>query len=219
MKPLPSSGVDDFYVTTATVSIVHPQVLDRLTQAFLAVLADSQRLLLDLLSDVYGLSSVANKSNYAPDQDVAFARQQLRPLTNAQLVESLLTALRVEAGERAKLRRVAHGLFLNAKFEPRYSPADLPSFRMVWLMNNSPLEDAIQRAVADADGELSVPSSGKNVEPPEQRREIDALTKAPTVCRRNRRSRRSVKAETFWRGYYGDVFWSLLNSGEFALNP
>jgi hypothetical protein len=207
--------------------VVHEKLLDRLTKAYVASGHDGKALMRWIcLSDCYGLSSVANKTNFAPEHAVAFARQQVRPLTNSQLIESLLTASRTPPDERAGQRRAWLKELAKAplsaaqecEFEPAHSLGDLPGYRMLWMLKTT----AERGMVASI-----VKQHAKINEAAVRDLYLHTLSRPPTPSEVKTLTNRVMyslrkdvdpDAEEFRRDYYMDVFWALLNSGEFALN-
>ena len=144
-----------------TQPIAHPKVLDRLVQEFIACGHAPKAVIRAIcLSDSYGLSSVANKTHVLPKSAVAFARQHVRPLSNEQIVESVMTAVqpRQERSQRASQQLT----WLKELYTPRLGVSecemestdpvgDNPLHRVQWLMNGK----SFHAALNDTDGTLA----------------------------------------------------------------
>jgi hypothetical protein len=215
--------------------VIHEKVLDRLAEEFFKSGHDPKTVIRAIcLNDCYSLSSVANRTNAGPEQAVAFARMQVKRLSNAQIVESVLTSVQapLDAEARTKQRRAWLTQMYSpplpapseCDFEPSDPSVDLPS-RELWLMNSKSLHDALQdaegtvTAIARRHPKISEAALGALF--------LHALSRPPSPGEIDRLLRPQIylprvglnpNAEGFWRRYYEDVFWSLLNSNEFALN-
>jgi hypothetical protein len=231
-----SPAADDFGVHNP---VVHERILERLTRDLLQSKYDPKALLRWICqSECYALSSVANKTNDARDKDVAFARQQARPLSNEQLVESLLTAVQYPVDERAKMRRTWQRELYQPRFDEEgvshkplnscgeFTPReDYATLRMVWLMYGKSFDDALNHkngtlaAILKEHPKLSAAAIEKlymhTLSRPPTPRELKHLTDLKTM---RLGPQLDPNTEKFWRGYATDIFWALLNSAEFSLN-
>jgi len=85
-------AVDDFGEHNP---LVHPRLLERLSEAFAEVGYDLKLLYTWVCtSDAYGLTSSTNSTNEKPEADVFFSRMLLKALTPEQMLESLWVATR-----------------------------------------------------------------------------------------------------------------------------
>ena len=209
--------------------LVHAKLLDRVAHDFIKSGHDSKALLRWIcLSNCYGLSSIANKTNDSPEHAVAFGRQRLRSLTKEQVIDSLLTALQIPQVERAAQRKT----WLHEIARPRFDEDTVEEnhetyqrlFIGMWLMNNNSFDAAMKHK----DGTLaSILRKHRKIEAsalqslylhvlsrPATLREMEVLMDPRIITK----IRVNQNVEVFTGSYYEDVFWVLLNSGESAFN-
>jgi hypothetical protein len=223
-------------------TVLQEKIMDRLAAEFVKSGHDSKALLRWICtSDAYGLKSVANQTNAGPDGAIYFARQQARPLSRAQLVESLIVALTTDdyakrcATLRAEFMKEFQPAMLPAlshcEVEPFNPEGDLSIRRALWMLNgkafNRELSDpkgTVAKAIEEGGG-----ASFKTIEPmmktlypislcrPPTQKEF-ATCKAPAMYSFRPGSKTLPDTERFWKHYAEDIFWATLNSNEFALN-
>lgn len=216
--------------------VVHAKLMDRLAREFIKSGYDPKALVRAIcLSDCYSLSCVANKTNAAPDRAVAFARQQLRPLSNEQIVASVMTATLLPQKDRENRRAVwlkeLHTAPIPApsecEFEPRNTYIISLSHQSRWMMNSKAVNESLRQETGTvaALARRKPKITEEAVEAlflhalsrPQSRAEI-ARFLAPGNFLPESRAKANPDTSDFLRSYYEDVFWALLNSGEFALN-
>jgi Protein of unknown function (DUF1549)/Protein of unknown function (DUF1553) len=181
-------------------------------------------------SQAYGLSTITNKYNDKPDDEVFFARMLLKPMTPEQLFESLMTATESKIAKNKEELREKKKAWLDQLIvnfgndegeEASYSGTVVQA---LLLMNGQD----INAEIMGREGTVSYAIAARGTSPD---RVIDylykaALTRPPTktelahMLNPNMRNLRMGFPNTpdAWRGYYEDIFWALLNSNEFILN-
>jgi hypothetical protein len=210
--------------------LVHPELLSALADAFAKTAAHDPRKLIQWVcaSDVYNLKPVANATNdgrnpEAGDPAPFLSRMPTKMMSPEQLLESLIAATQPRQPEELR-RRWLTALVRNfgddEGNETTYTGTILQALMM---MNGPDLDEAIRRsqtlqearmiAADDKTGKktmdyiflatLNRPATGKEFE---QLRPLLPL-------RAGNRDRDLAEA-----GPLIDLFWALLNSGEFALN-
>jgi hypothetical protein len=181
----------------------------------------------------YGLSSVTNKYNDKPEDEVFFPRMLLKPMTPEQLFESLMTATETRANKTKEELKEQKQAWLNKLIvnfgndegeEGSYSGTVVQA---LLLMNGQD----INAQIMDKKGTVAyaVAANGNNHARVLNYLYLAALSRPPSkteaehilsnrmrfLPRVNPGVQNSLQA---WRGYYEDVFWALLNSNEFILN-
>jgi hypothetical protein len=206
----------------------HPELLELLAQQFRASGFDMKRLMRWIvLSEAYGLSSQTTKSNETDDpllgKPPRFSHFYVRQMQPEQLYESLLAATRADAGlkgfdrEALKVQWLAQMNTAVGNDEGAESTTFNGSIPQALMMMNG---DLVRRACAtDADGFLARVATDAEVSDREKIRYLyrAALARLPgddetRVCNELLASRGGNVVETLQ-----DVWWALLNSGEFIL--
>jgi hypothetical protein len=222
---------DDFHDENP---VVHPELLDRLAEDFVKSGHDPRAVMRWICnSDAYSLTSVANKTNDASEQAVAFSRLLTRPLSDEQMVESVLTVAQFpdDAAQREKRRQKwlkelyrAPRTSFHCEIGRRNRDDEVPDIRAMWFINGGSLDDALASdkgivatifkkhpKISDmAVREIFLTTLSR----PPSKKEIDELAH-PREFQRQPALRTNPQ---FHRNYYADLVWALLNSAEFGLN-
>jgi hypothetical protein len=225
--------------------VVQEKIMDRLAKDFVKHGHDPKALLRWICnSDAYGLQSIANKTNAGDAAAVHFSRMQARPLTRRQLAESLAVVLtggdyrkRRDALVAELLQEFTPLSFASASthlagcdIEPINGEGDITTRRALWLMNSKTLH----REIAAGDGRVAkvLAKPGRTVNGVHAHALPElftiALGRSPSAKEQSSFSppsvfvspscRNLVVTPAIWQPHYEDLFWSLLNSSEFALN-
>jgi hypothetical protein len=206
----------------------HPELLATLGEQFRASGFDLRRLMRWIvLSEAYGLSSRVGEGNAADDpaqgQPPRFSRFYVRQMQPEQLYESLLAATRADAGlqgfdrEALKTRWLAQMNTAVGNDEGAETSTFNGTIPQALMMMNG---DLVRRATAtDSGGFLDRVANSPGLS---DRQKIQylyraALARTPggdetRICNELLASRRGNVVETLQ-----DVWWAVLNSGEFIL--
>jgi hypothetical protein len=180
-------------------------------------------------SRAYGLSSVANKTNEKPENEALFSRMLLKTMSPEELVESLMVATQMEAGETADGKKTKKEEWLKSLIdnfgddegnEVNYNGTVVQALMM---MNGKDINDAISHkekgTVARA-----MTKKGSTAKSVIRYLYIAALNREPTekeLLNIEAAFKTDVKHPVHDRdpqGPFQDLFWALLNSNEFMLN-
>ncbi len=205
--------------------VVHAALLERLAKDFIAGGHKPKDVIRWIcLSEPYQLKSAANPTNDKPDDEVHFSRQLLTPLSPEQLGDSLLTAadlLHREGEEwdrfRAGWRRGLASDFtgddggddaMNQEGTARQTLRLMngPEMQALLLGEKGPIAKAKQLPLEQAIDHLFLATLNRPATPREQRQ---------IAAHRPLLGRIKEEDET---PLLQDLFWALLNSGEFASN-
>ncbi len=178
-------------------------------------------------SNAYQLSHVANRTNDKPEHEPLFSRMVLKSMSPEQLFESLMVATNAEAAESKEGKQKLRTEWMNrliANFgddEGNEVNFNGTVVQALLMMNGEDINTAINRkdkgtvamAVAKHRGnapaiirDLFLAALNREPNPAEVRAIVAKLPLRPGYVDRD------VTAP------YCDVFWALLNSGEFMLN-
>jgi hypothetical protein len=233
------------YTTTREVDdfgehnpVVMPAVLDKLAEDWSTKYQHNPRDLIRWICNckAYGLSSVANKSNTASDTEPFFSRMLLKAMTPEQLFESLMLATQSKAASstdaRKKLREEwLSKLVLNfGDDEGNEITFNGTVVQALMLMNG----EEINKAIMDKEyGTVANVLKQRGITPQKAMYALymAALNRPPTAREYNRQLSRDMlympkvpppngpqATADFYAGFYQDLFWAVLNSGEFFLN-
>lgn len=189
-------------------------------------------------SKAYSLSSVANKSNGTRDAEPFFARMMLKAMTPEQLFESLMVATQYQGASNSDERKKLKEQFLNRLVvnfgddEGNEQTFNGTVVQALLLMNGQDINKAIMdekngtvsnvlkqvRSRADAIkamnflylSALNRPVTGKEVQ--------KILNPKMIMLPRVRPPNNPTETMQFWTAFYQDLYWAILNSGEFFLN-
>jgi hypothetical protein len=222
-----SAACDDFGTDN---DLVHPELLIALAEAFSRSAAQDPRKLIQWIcaSDVYNLKPIANDTNDGRNRDTFDAapflsKMPLKMMTPEQLLESLIAATQPRQPEELRRRWLASLVRNFGDDEGNETTYTGTILQALMMMNGPDLDEAIRRsqtlqearkiAATDKTGKktmdyiflatLNRPATGKEYE---QLRPLLPL-------RGGNRDKDLTEA-----GPLIDLFWALLNSGEFILN-
>jgi hypothetical protein len=214
----------------------HPELLTKLSEDWGQKYNHNPKELVRWIcsSRPYGLSSIANKGNDKPEDEIFFGRMLLKPMTPEQLFDSLMTALASKVSgdkaARAALRtewldRLVVNFGNDEGEEGSYNGTVVQA---LLLMNGRDINEAIAdqevgtvanvirkrafsaTAARDALKDLFIAALNR---PPTSKEVSELLSPKMFNLPLSK-----TNPQTFWTGYYQDIYWALLNSNEFILN-
>jgi hypothetical protein len=201
--------------------IAHPELLDKLAEAFVASGYDLRRLITWItLSRPYSLSSIANKTNRSQDAAPFFARMQLKAMSPEQLVDSIFTATGVEYTKQSpEERRKMYEDWLR-EFTVRFGDdeGNEATFngtivQALMLLNGERINNAVKGTVVQQAARQG-PKGLDYIF-------LAALSRPPNA--KERATCQQIIAQVMAQKKsleiaYQDILWALLNSNEFFLN-
>jgi hypothetical protein len=233
------------YTTTRDVDdfgehnpVVLPGLLDRLAEDWATRYGHNPRDLVRWVcnSRAYGLSSVANPTNTSADAEPFFSRMLLKAMSPEQLFESLMVATQSKAAASTAARLKLRDQWLSKLIQNfGDDEGNEVSFsgtvvQALMLMNG----EEINRAIMDQEyGTVANVLRQRGITPRRAMYQLylAALNRPPTEAEYRRilnpkmyllpqvpPPRTAQENAQFWAGYYQDLFWAILNSGEFFLN-
>jgi hypothetical protein len=224
--------------------VSHPDLLDKLAEDWTTKYRHNPKDLIRWIcnSKAYGLSSIANKTTASRESERFFARMLLKPMTPEQLFESLSLATQPQLllnTDEQKTRKETWLQRLVVNFgndEGEEATFNGTVVQALLLMNGRDINEAI----SDPKGavELALQRNGRIVgnnfalnhqgvisylflaglnRLPTQK-EITTITSANTFNLPGTKVNNANEVRNFWKGYYEDVLWAMVNSNEFFLN-
>ncbi|MBX9679796.1 MAG: DUF1549 and DUF1553 domain-containing protein [Gemmataceae bacterium] len=233
-KSFTKDAIDDFGEHNP---VTNEELLDTLAKEWAEKYNHNPRVLVRWIcnSKAYGLSSVANKTNDKPEDEVFFARMLQKPMTPEQMFESMMTATAVQSSKTERMETKERWLdklvqnFGNDEGEEGSFSGTI--VQALILMNGEDINKAIsdekvgtvaavlkkrafsRTAASDAINDLFLAALNR----PATKAEIAKFTD-PKVLNLPRVPSAPSNQQTFWTRYYQDIFWAVLNSNEFILN-
>jgi hypothetical protein len=208
----------------------NPELLDALAARFKHYNYDCKRLIRWICnSNPYNLSYVANRTNDKPENEALFSRMVMKAMSPEQLLESLLTAAKLEGAESQTGKKKLKNQWLNALItnfgddEGNEVNFNGTVVQALMMMNGKDINDAISRKES---GSVALAIRNRSEPAAIQELYLTALNRPPT----------SKEMKTIISQFklldprvgrvdyvnpnrrYEDLFWALLNSNEFILN-
>ena len=207
------------------------ELLDELAARFKHYNYDCKRLIRWICnSNPYNLSYVANRTNDKPEHEALFSRMIMKAMSPEQLLESLMTAAKLEGAESQTAKKKVKDQWLNALItnfgddEGNEVNFNGTVVQALMMMNGKDINDAIARKEK---GAVAQAIFGKSTEKAAiHELYLTALNRPPsdkeyrTIISQFRlldpRLGRTDYVNPNRR--YEDLFWALLNSSEFNTN-
>jgi hypothetical protein len=178
----------------------------------------------------YGLSSVANKGNDKPEDEVFFGRMLLKPMSPEQLFDSLMTATSSKIAQDKASRAAARTAWLNTLVvnfgndEGEEGSYNGTVVQALMLMNG----DDINKEIAADTSPVAAAMRKRGAQPKDVLKDLfmATLNRPPTAKEVGELLSPKMFVLPLSKGqpaglspsYFQDVFWALLNSSEFILN-
>jgi hypothetical protein len=235
-KSFTKQAVDDFGSHNEPS---YPELLNRLAEDWTKNYQHNPKDLIRWIcnSRPYGLSSVANKTNDKPEDEVFFARMLLKAMTPEQLFESIMTATQPKVGKsdqmamrEAWLNKLVLGFGNDEGLETTFNGTVIQA---LMLMNGQ----EINKFIMDKDnGTVSKVLkkeffSRGNAAVAVRELYLTALNRPPSGAELTKilnfkminlprvpPPKGAQAMADFWTGYYQDLYWAIINSNEFFLN-
>jgi hypothetical protein len=210
----------------------HPELLTKLSEDWATKYNHNPKDLVRWIcsSRPYGLSSVANKSNDKPEDEVFFGRMLLKPMSPEQLFDSLMTATASKIAQDKATRAAARTAWLNTLVvnfgndEGEEGSYNGTVVQALMLMNGADINNEIAAETSPVAAALRKRGAApKDVlkdlfmatlnRPPTAKEVTDLLNPKMFVLPLTKGQPAGLSPS-----YFQDVFWALLNSSEFILN-
>lgn len=201
--------------------VAHPELLDRLAQAFVQSGYDLRRLITWItLSKPYALSSISNKTNRSQDAAPFFARMQLKAMSPEQLVDSIFIATGADkTPKKPEERRKQYEDWLR-EFTVRFGDdeGNEATFngtivQALMLLNGPRINEAVRPAQGNTTWNAARLGAIKGID----HVFLAALSRPPNAKERQTATL-ILKQSKAPEVAYQDILWALLNSNEFFLN-
>ncbi|MCS7166822.1 MAG: DUF1553 domain-containing protein [Gemmatales bacterium] len=204
--------------------LAHPELLDKLADAFVAANYDLRRLITWItLSRPYSLSSISNKTNRSQDAAPFFAKMQLKAMSPEQLVDSIFIATGADKTPRKpEERRKMYEDWLR-EFTVRFGDdeGNEATFngtivQALMLLNGNRINDAVRASQGNTTW-TAARMGYKGLDYVF----LAALSRPPNAKERQLAKQimdHALQASKSLEVAYQDILWALLNSNEFFLN-
>lgn len=233
-KSFTKDSIDDFGEHNP---VTNEELLDTLAKEWAEKYNHNPRVLVRWIcnSKAYGLSSVANKTNDKPEDEVFFSRMLEKPMSPEQMFESMMTATAVQSSKTERMETKERWLdklvqnFGNDEGEEGSFSGTI--VQALILMNGEDINKAISdekvgtvaavlkkrafspKAASEAMNDLFLAALNR----PATKAEMAKFTD-PKIFNLPRVPSAPSNQQAFWTRYYQDIFWAVLNSNEFILN-
>lgn len=235
-KSFTRDAVDDFHEQH---QISHPALLDHMATEWSTKYAHNPKVLVRWIcnSQAYGLSSKANKWNDQTDHEVLFARMLLKPMSPEQMFESMMIASQSRLGSNKEEKLAAKEKWLEklvvnfGNDEGEEGTFSGTVVQALLLMNGQDINNAITDKKDGAVSAIVAKRGASYASLPVAVRDMYRMTINREPTPREIEDYKSQKffafrpgskttptTPEFWRAYYEDIMWALLNSNEFILN-
>jgi hypothetical protein len=233
-KSFTKQAVDDFGQHNEPS---HPELLDRLAEDWGKNYQHNPKDLIRWIcnSRPYGLSSVANKTNDKPEDEVFFARMLLKAMTPEQLFESIMIATQPKVAKsdqmamrEAWLGKLVLGFGNDEGLETTFNGTVIQA---LMLMNGAEINKFIMDKENGTVSKVLKYDSRGNAAKAVNILYLTALNRPPSTAELNKilnfkmialprvpPPKTPQQAADFWTGYYQDLYWAIINSNEFFLN-
>jgi len=209
----------------------NPELLDALSARFKHYNYDCKRLIRWICnSNPYNLSYVANRTNDKPEQEALFSRMIMKAMSPEQLLESLMTAAKLEGSESKAGKKKLKEQWLNTLIsnfgddEGNEVNFNGTVVQALLMMNGKDINNAIARK--DGSVALAIHNKQRNERVAITELYLLALNRPPTsrelqmILAQFHMHDPRIAAKDYMNPNrrYEDLFWALLNSSEFILN-
>jgi hypothetical protein len=224
----------------------HPELMEKLAQDWATKYKHNPKELIRWIcnSKAYGLSSVAGKTTTSPESQKFFARMLVKPMSPEVLFESLTLATQPQTQLNSQTQKQKKEDWLKklvvsfGNDEGEEATFNGTVVQALMLMNGKDINEAIsdpkgavEVAMQQIDkGGLANPAAHSTIiqhmyksvlSRPAAQHEVGTILNPKTYLlpgTANPFTMQPAQARTFWKTYYEDLLWAMVNSNEFFLN-